>query len=278
MSVDFDQSALPYLQTLASPDLKIEENNNLDLNLITKSQLNISKGYFYKKNSIYCEIYKNNIEYKKLTDISNKDLIFKLLTHPVAFSLFQRGDFIIHTSSIEIENKAVMFIGPSGSGKSFAVASLLKYGNFITEDIGRIQFDNSAYIFPSFPITKISMDQVNKFIENFTQIFKIKNDLRERRGCVIDPSKFAKKKISIAACFVLEPSNKEDIYFLNKTDSFKHVFLNSFGSIPKATCIQSEKILHKNIETFIGKVPIYKYKYVPDNNNKTLIKFLDENL
>ena len=124
---------------------------------------------------------------------------------------------------------------------------------------------------------KISKDHIFKFKEYIKETFEVNHDSRNRQGCVLDIAKFSNKICPIAACFIIEPSNKEQISSLNKIDSFRHILFNSFASIPRATCIKSEQILHKNIESFINKVPVFKYEYALDNNKESIIKFLDKN-
>ena len=98
---------------------------------------NKSKTIIYKKHlGIFTLIEGKKIEFSPFSEFDILSLSNALLNLVYGFILYQRDMDVLHTSAIEINNKAVLFVGPSGSGKSSLAASFSNQGNFITEDLG----------------------------------------------------------------------------------------------------------------------------------------------
>ena len=63
---------------------------------------------------------------------------------------------MLHASAVEINNKAVLFVGPSGSGKSSLSSLFSEIGGFITEDLGVLKkYQNKIHIQKTLPIIKL---------------------------------------------------------------------------------------------------------------------------
>ena len=68
--------------------------------------LNSNEAKFCKKDQLKVFV-KNNLSYEVLNkDISHSDLSFKLLTHPMGLYFFKRKNYVLHSSAININNKA----------------------------------------------------------------------------------------------------------------------------------------------------------------------------
>lgn len=204
--------------------------------------------------------------------------MLKLLTHPMAFCMFQRGDYVLHASSVSINNKAYLFIGPSTIGKSFLAGSLLNHGKFLTEDIARINLQDKASIYPSLPIIKLSHDFFEFNDLKYDSSFCIKNDLRNRSGYILDKSQTEKKAIEIAACFIVNPSSKNSIKEVEKGYAFRSILFNSFSNIPRNSCYESEKLMHNNLNIFLKKIKVLKFNRANSNYDKFLLDYIDKNL
>ena len=192
-------------------------------------------------------------------------------SHPMALSLVLDGSYVLHSSAIEIDKKAYIFIGPSGSGKSYMINSLLKYGRLMTEDILSCSYANESFsAAPSIPVIKLQQNELTCNSENF----KISGDTRNRNGYLVKDFDYKNTPVKIEACFILKESKNTNISKCDEIDAYRNLLLNSFCALPKNKCLQSEKKLMANISLFIKTVPIYNYERKKDHNVNNLLKFL----
>ena len=72
-------------------------------------------------------------------------------------SLYQKSKFVMHGSAFKKDDDSVLFLGESGSGKSSLVASLIDYGEDLSEDLCLIDFNEQgdSFISPSLPFIKL---------------------------------------------------------------------------------------------------------------------------
>ena len=273
ISLDF---AIPFLSEIDSkknPDINIVKNR-LIFNADFKDGYTLDKERaFYSKGSFIQTSHNKDgvIEYFLSNDLSDHDKSFKLLSHPMALSLVIGGSYVLHSSAIEINKKAYVFIGPSGSGKSYMVNSLLKYGRLMTEDILSCNYKNKSFsATPSIPVIKLKQGELKDDNENF----EIHGDTRDRNGCIVKDFDYKNTPVKIEACFILKESKNTDISKCDEIDAYKNLLLNSFCALPKNKCIESEKKLMADISLFIKTVPIYKYERRKDHNVANLLKFL----
>lgn len=271
---------VPYLKS------SISEKKNLTFKLSTKVKnctnknffnLNLDKGIYCKKDQLKVSV-DNNIRYQVLNKkISNTDLSFKLFSHPMGLYLFQKENFVLHSSAINIGGKGFIFMGLSGAGKSSAVASLINHGELITEDISKINFDgDSAFISPSLPIIKLSKDIFNFHSFETIDDFVIAGDQRNRKGYVIKNFDHTNAPVKVSGCFILNGENSKEIQKVGADLSFRNLLMNSYGAIPKNECVESEKMLLKNISSFIRNVPIYNLPRQKNFSNKIILDFISK--
>lgn len=85
------------------------------------------------------------------------------LTGPVlSVLLHQRGQLVLHASSVNVGGSAIAFLGSKGFGKSTLAASMQVRGHqLITDDILPVSFErNVATTFPGYPKIKLFPDSV----------------------------------------------------------------------------------------------------------------------
>ena len=70
------------------------------------------------------------IEFSPFAKFDPLTLSNTLLNLVFGFILYQRDVNVLHASAVEINNKAVLFVGPSGSGKSSLSSLFSKIGRF----------------------------------------------------------------------------------------------------------------------------------------------------
>ena len=264
----------------------ISEKKNLTFKVSTEVKnctnknffnLNLDKGIYCKKDQLKVSI-DSNIRYQILNKkISNTDLSFKLFTHPMGLYLFQRGNFVLHSSAINIGGKGFIFMGLSGAGKSSVVASLINHGELLTEDISKINFDgNSAFISPSLPIIKLSKDIFNFHSFEIVNDFDIAGDQRKRKGYVVKNFDQTNAPVKLSGCFILNGENSKDIQKVDADFAFRNLLMNSFGPIPKNKCLKSENMLLQNISRFIDSVPVYNLPRQKKYSNKVILNFISQ--
>ena len=92
-----------------------------------------------------------------LSDPESPALRMFLLGQVFAMLLHQRGILVLHASAVAARGGAVLFLGPSGYGKSTS-ATLLQRAGFpvAADDVTPIRFDGeAAMLLPSFPQIKL---------------------------------------------------------------------------------------------------------------------------
>jgi hypothetical protein len=85
---------------------------------------------------------------------SESELRLFLYTSPFAALLQQRGDLVIHASAITDNNRAILFAGPSASGKSTLAAGFRQRGFFVLcDELAAIRQYPAGELFlqPAFP-------------------------------------------------------------------------------------------------------------------------------
>lgn len=271
---------VPYLES------SISEKKNLIFKVSAKVKnctnknffnLNLDKGIYCKKDQLKVSL-DSNIRYQILNKkISNTDLSFKLFTHPMGLYLFQKGNFVLHSSAINIGGKGFVFMGLSGAGKSSVIGSLINHGELITEDISKINFDgDSAFIYPSLPIIKLSKDIFNFHSFETVGDFDIAGDQRNRKGYVVKNFDQNNAPVKVSGCFILDGEISKEIQKVDSDFAFRNLLMNSFSAIPKNECKESEKMLLNNISSFIGKVPIYNLPRQKNFSNKLILDFISK--
>lgn len=217
----------------------------------------------YKKNSIFFSL--NNIDFeiknkKKIIcyceNLDKKLLQKSLLGLPFGFLMYQIGYFVLHASSIEYKNKGFIFVGPSSSGKSSIVSTLINKGfNFLSDDLVII---NDAFKIERF-IEKIDVPndiyEMNKYKNSFRE-FDL-NDKRNRKSIIFNQSS-QKKVCSIEKIYFLDWGSINKIEKTNFKYNFKNIFVNSFRSLDEKNLAAKENDLDK-ISKLSNKINCYKF-------------------
>lgn len=90
----------------------------------------------------------NEVTIEPSPGAKEEEIIYFLLNAPIGVLAQQRGHLVIQASAVEVNGKAVLFAGPSASGKS-TFAFLLQQNNYkvIADDICTIVFDEKGMPF-----------------------------------------------------------------------------------------------------------------------------------
>ena len=87
-----------------------------------------------------------------------------LMCSCLGFIMLQRDMVAIHGGVIDIDDKAVIFTGDRGAGKSTLTTALRERGyKFLSDDVASIKIDKVPYVMPGFPYQKLCKSAMDKF-------------------------------------------------------------------------------------------------------------------
>ena len=219
-----------------------------DLNLKTA---NIENKY-YK-----CKIFDGSlIKYRFKEKEGNINLLLNFLHMPLAFAMFQKGYLPIHGMSFFHNNKTIICLGKSGSGKSSLSSILAKTNKIRSEDITCVICKNKKiYSMPSFPIT-LAEENFSKHLEKFSS----EKISRERTVNHLFDKYNDDVSVEVKSLYVLEWSDSDQIIKLDDEEALKKLLINTFKPYPFSSCIESEKVFFKNLMGLIRHNNIYLWK------------------
>ena len=130
-----------------------------------KIQLYQNKIWFHIDNiATYCITNGNKIEVELCDNADMKLMKIYVMCSCLGFIMLQRKMVAIHGGVIEMDNKAVIFTGDRGAGKSTLTTALRERGyKFISDDVAGIKIDKVPYVMPGFPYQKLCESAMNNF-------------------------------------------------------------------------------------------------------------------
>lgn len=193
------------------------------------------------------------------------------------------SDFVcLHGSAISIKDKANLFLGFSGLGKSTILSLLINNSNLmITEDVCLVDTSNNkSKIIPSFPIIKNQNEDFFHKIGNKINI-KIK-DNRNRSFFYIHHKFFAKPMwYEIENIYILKLGKTNSINKISGIQKFKkvlpHLFKIPYEKDEKIILDKSlEEKLFNKLSDFLNKTNVYEIKRNDDMDDN--ISFIRKNI
>ena len=184
-----------------SSDVVISVDNNLELpseyegsDFFTKTTLD--SVFYFKKNIGLFFIKKDSIEIKPDCKEFDSDFLRVMLGLPFGYLLMLNSKLTLHASAVKKNEKAVIFMGKSGMGKStMAYDLLMKDFKLITEDICAI---NNNEILHSYSLLKLSNSSYISDMNLFEgHKYNFPTDSLGRQGFKVK-KKFLSKKIILA--------------------------------------------------------------------------------
>ena len=144
-----------------------------------KIQLYQNKIWFHIDNiATYCITNGNKIEVELCDNADMKLMKIYVMCSCLGFIMLQRKMVAIHGGVIEMDNKAVIFTGDRGAGKSTLTTALRERGyKFISDDVAGIKIDKVPYVMTGFPYQKLCESAMNNFgydKESFTSFMSDK--------------------------------------------------------------------------------------------------------
>lgn len=128
-------------------------------------QLSQNKIWFHIDNiATYCITNGNKVEVELCDNADMQLMKVYVMCSCLGFIMLQRKMVAIHGGVIEMDNKAVIFTGDRGAGKSTLTTALRRKGyKFISDDVAGIKIDKVPYVMPGFPYQKLCESAMEKF-------------------------------------------------------------------------------------------------------------------
>ncbi len=196
---------------------------------------NRSKTVIYKKDlGLFTLRDGKNVEFRPFTKVDLFSLSATFLNLVFGFILYQRNIDVLHASAVEINNKAVLFVGSSGSGKSSLSSLFSEFGGFITEDLGVLKrLQNKICIQKTLPIIKLE-DSKNE------QVGFLPNDSRNR-SLYYSNNPVGNEFTEISNIYFMEWGNSLKLSLPSIKDLIYNFQTSLFSAFPFNSCKESSK-------------------------------------
>ena len=200
---------------------------------------------------------------EQLFSFSYYNILFFFL-YPLSLLLENFGYFRAHSSCVNIEDRALLFTGDSGTGKStsaFAIAA--NGGSIISDDMTFVKKTADSYrAYTITRLVKLHNDIILKFFPQFLKYKSLKNNEEEMYFDVTDINSELPEPSIIRAIIILEKTGKKNTS-LNKIHPSKvvpHLF-------PSAIRTSIEKFTNREFIFFtdlLNDVNCYKVHFGTD--------------
>ena len=201
-------------------------NNNNGFNKVLFTYNDIL--YFFDNEPLFRVRHGNEIIFNPNVNINMNLFRYLILCQGMGTLLMQRGNLVVHASSIKIGNKAIAFLGCCGDGKSTIAAAMNKKKcSIVTDDVLAINFDNQnePLVFPSFPRVKLCEDVFKCIInESDTQI----SPEIEKYSYNVDKN-FSLNPLPLKMIYVLKKHSKNGITPLKSQNALIELIKNSYA-------------------------------------------------
>jgi len=258
----------------ANPDVIIHSNGDQSLFDEMMNEPGLSKIlfspndilYFFDNDPIFRVRYGKEIIINPKTNVDLLLLRHLILCQGLGIIFMQRGNLVLHASSIKMKGKAVAFLGWCGEGKSTIAAAMNKKNySTVTDDVLAIKFDekNRPLVYPSFPRVKLCND-VCECITNENDSLNLIHSEMGKYSYNVSKT-FSVKPLQLNKIYILEKSDINEITLLNRQEALVELIKNSytinlFG--------MAERALNLNqCATIVKNVPVKRLKRTQSLNN-----------
>ena len=200
------------------------------------------RSFFYKK-GLGLFIFEGGRKIFIYTDLSTTDLslIETFVNFPVGLCLHQRGETVIHASSVLYKNKVILFAGPSHAGKS-TLAAYFAYkhdSKLISEDLTVLE-KKELHVLPAPPYLKLTNEAMNQTMETKNKLMKSS----KRRGIKINKLPYLARKPDY--CFFIDWDNVNKTKKLSNKEALDKIYKYTYLSKDKKSVMKVLQLLAKH--------------------------------
>lgn len=137
-----------------------------------------------------------------------------LFDAPLSGIMHQRGILPFYGAAIQVDDRAVLLCGISGTGKSTAAHELMKRGyNLVSDDISVVaQMDGSLTLLSGYPSLRLPSDVLKRNDMDPEDYPRIRQGIMQRR-IPVPIEKFCDKALPLKKIYILTSWNKQEIEF-----------------------------------------------------------------
>jgi hypothetical protein len=202
-----------------------------------------------------------------------------LLGSVLSSILRARGTLCLHASVVEIDGRAIAFMGPKSAGKSTTAAALVQYGaSILTDDIAAItSADGHFQVQPGYMYVRLLRGSVNALYSEA--------DIKPRPGLENDKmhiglsndgsgyGTFCPEQMPLSCIFQLEPRSVSAVTTVvsrvEPKDRFMMLFQNVYGFFLSKDSTYAHEF--KTITQLANSTPIYRMQRLDDIDKLAIV-------
>lgn len=166
------------------------------------SAMSAERVWFRNENAHFVISGGNDIMVQPIQNVTDEEIASFVLGWGMAFLFQLRGVSAIHSSAIEIQGRAVLIAGFSGSGKSTTALSLLAAGcRYLTDDITMVDPRHDFMIQPSYPQQKLCRNVAEQMKK--ADLYYI--DEKKDKFAYLNRKDFCGEPRKLTTMFILDP-------------------------------------------------------------------------
>jgi hypothetical protein len=165
--------------------------------------------------------------------VSPRNVRLYLLGSAMGLLLHQRGLLPLHANAIELDGRAIAFMGPSGSGKSTLAAWFHDRGRVVVADdvcvVGFAQ-DNAAFVQPGLPrlrLWKEALEASGRNPAHFARSYAGDEDW-DKFDVPLDNGGARKGSVTLGGIYVLAAGDESRIERLGGVEAAEALFANTY--------------------------------------------------
>jgi hypothetical protein len=207
---------------------------------------------------------------------TREDVIPYALGPVLGAALHLQGAVLLHAAAVVIDEKAVLFAGDSGSGKSTTATMLHRAGyRVLSDDLTEIGGANPYYALPSVAAIRLWPDVIEAMYGS-AEAFPNRAPSWDKKVVTIEPSAEARE---IAAILLLDAADRGDTPTLKRLaprEGWKGLIANAYTAWLPGSAM--EKKIFDQTSALAGAVPIYAFTAPPLATGGTLGELLKREL
>jgi hypothetical protein len=195
-------------------------------------------------------------------DTPDRNIRVYLLGSVFGALLHQRGHLPLHANAIQIEDKAVAFMGETGSGKSTLAAWFHDCGfPIVADDVCVVKFDQDgrAGVLPGLPRLRLwqeALEATGRATDDFHRSYIGDNDWN-KFDVPIAPQTAATEELDLSAVYVLEKGEAFEIRRLEGIEAAEAVFAHTYRGA-YVTSLKGEQGHWSSTMRLVQTVPVFR--------------------